>query len=330
MTHNRRVNFDVTNSGTTHDAPNAPAAGKPPRRTRRRVAATLALLIAIPLALFAINGVLLSRGESPYTETISEPPAESLADRDPLTVKVLAFNLAKCFAVREVARFDDVATVGRLIEQIADLIRAEQPDFVFLSEVLTECGPCPIDQVSALARAAGMHVSVFGENFNFGLPLYRVVGGSAILSRWPVEAVANPSLAGRRPFYVAKNNRRVLWSATRIAGQRVLLTSIHNDSFNRDNNARQMQQILEYAGEQPTLMAGDFNALPDWPAIQAVRESGRFCGVFEGPLTFPSDAPSRQLDYIFAPASWELLDHRVIESAVSDHLPVVAQFRIRW
>ena len=32
----------------------------------------------------------------------------------------------------------------------------------------------------------------FGENFNFGLPFYRVVGGNAILSRWPIEPVGNP------------------------------------------------------------------------------------------------------------------------------------------
>ena len=51
-------------------------------------------------------------------------------------------------------------------------------------------------------------------------------------------------------------------------------------------------------------------------------------GVFDGPLTFPSDAPNRQIDYIFAPASWELLEHRVIQTDVSDHLPIISRFRV--
>src|SRR5262249_10900156 len=157
-----------------------------------------------------------------------------------------------------------------------------------------------------LAEQTGMHAWAFGENYNFGLPFFRVVGGNAVLSRRPLEAVANPALAGRKPFFVTKNNRRVLWCAAQIGSQRILLASIHTDSFKRDNNLRQTQQILDYAGDVPAILAGDFNALPDWPSIELVRDSGRFRGNSDGPQTFPSDHPQRRLDYIFAPADWEL------------------------
>jgi endonuclease/exonuclease/phosphatase family metal-dependent hydrolase len=290
----------------------------------------LLLLAGLPLLLFVINGTLLSHGDTPYTEVVSDPPADSLGDRDPLIIKVLAFNIAKCFAFREDLSFDDVGAVAGRIERIAELINAEQPDFVFMSEVFTECGPCPINQASSLAKKTGMHVWAFGENFNFGFPFCRIVSGNVILSRWRIESIANSSLAGRQPFYVAKNNRRVLWCATDIGGRRVLLASIHNDSFERANNQRQMQQILDYAGDQPAILAGDFNAEPDWPSIELIRKSGRFSGAFDGPLTFPSDRPTRRIDYIVVPASWDMLDHRVIESDVSDHLPIVSRFRVNW
>ncbi|MFN0054194.1 MAG: endonuclease/exonuclease/phosphatase family protein [Planctomycetales bacterium] len=298
------------------------------RRVLRRIAVGLLLLAAALTALFVVNGTLLSRGETPTVEILSEPSGDAWEDRRPLTVKVLAFNIAKCFAYQEGATFEDVGAVRQRIEEISKLIRAEQPDYVFLSEVLAECGPCPVNQGAEVARATGMHVWAFGENFNFGIPKYRVVGGNAILSRWPIETVGNPSLAGRRPFYVTKNNRRVLWCATRIGGERVLLASIHNDSFNRINNAQQMQQILDFVGDQPAILAGDFNALPEWEAIQLVRESGWFSKPIEEPLTFPSDAPDRRIDYVFAPASWELLDDRVLDNTVSDHRAVVATFRV--
>src|SRR5205823_5900460 len=73
------------------------------------------------------------------------------------------------------------------IERIAELIRAEEPDFVFMSEVFTECGPCPVNQAAALAKAAKMHAWAFGEDYNIGFPGYRIVTGNVILSRWPMS-----------------------------------------------------------------------------------------------------------------------------------------------
>jgi endonuclease/exonuclease/phosphatase family metal-dependent hydrolase len=317
------------NPTPTPESATAKLAVPAPRRTRRKLAIALALVAGLPLVLFVINGTLLSRGETPYVEVISDPESASLDERDPLIIKVFAFNIAKCFAFHEDLSHDSTSAVAGRIERIAELIRAEQPDFVFMSEVFTECGPCPINQAASLAKKTGMHVWAFGENFNFGFPFYRIVSGNVILSRWPIEPIANPPLVGRQPFYVTKNNRRVLWCAVDIGGQRVLLASIHNDSFDRDNNQRQMQQILDYAGDRPAILAGDFNAEPEWPSIELIRKSGRFVGAFDGPLTFPSDDPSRRIDYIFAPANWELLDHRVIDNDVSDHLPIVSRFRIQ-
>lgn len=305
------------------------AAAAKPRRILRRVVVALFVLVGVPVLLFVVNGTLLYHGETPVAGTVSKPPRDSLDDRHPLTVKVLSFNIAKCFAFREGSGFDSVAAVQGRIDRIAKVIRDEQPDFVFLSEVLAECGPCPVDQVTAIASASRMHAWVFGEDFNIGVPGYRMVCDNAVLSPWPMESVTNISLVGRKPFYVTKNNRRALWCAAQIGGRRVLLASLHNDTFDRANNLRQMQQILDFAGEREAILAGDFNAFPNWPAIQVVRESGRFVGEFDGPKTFPSEKPERTIDFIFAPSAWELLEHRVIDNDVSDHRPIVSVFRVK-
>ena len=118
------------------------------------------------------------------------------------------------------------------MKDMAEVIKMESPDLVFLSEAVFECGPCPVNQVAWLARESGMHMWAFGENYNFGLPFHRIVGGNAILSRYPVELVGNPSLSGRKPFYVTTNNRRVLWCRLKIGDMPVLLASVHNDSYN--------------------------------------------------------------------------------------------------
>jgi endonuclease/exonuclease/phosphatase family metal-dependent hydrolase len=294
----------------------------------RRVGAVLTLALGIPFSLFVINGAVLSQGETPELHLLSNEPFQTRDDRSPVTVKVLAFNIAKCFVFKDGEGIESVQAVKERVGRISELIKSENPDFACLSETVVECGPCPVNQVASLAETTGMHAWAFGENYNFGFPLFRVVGGNAILSRWPLEVVGNPPLAGRRPFYATKNNRRVLWCAARIGGRRVLLAAVHTDSFDRENNRRQTEQILNFAGDQEAVLAGDFNALPEWPSIDLVRRSGRFHGAFDGPATFPSDRPDRRIDYIFAPARWELLDVRVLDSQVSDHMPVVATFRV--
>lgn len=302
----------------------------PPKTRRRKWKwAIIALFVAlvVPVLLFVMNGLVLSSAEQPQLRVLSTP-AESLEGRFPATVKIFAFNIAKCFVYKPSKGFESISAVESRVRKIAELIRAEQPDFVFLSEAVTECGPCPVDQVASLAESTGMHAYAFGENYNFGLPFFRVVGGNAILSRFPIEPVANPDLAGRQPFYVTKNNRRVLWCATQIGGERVLLAAVHTDSFKRANNLKQTEQILEFVRDEAAILAGDFNARPDEPSIELVRRSGRFSGNFDGPQTYPSDIPDQRIDFIFAPAGWELVDERVIDDQVSDHRAVVATFRV--
>lgn len=285
--------------------------------------------------LFCFNGLILARDETPLVEQTSVAPLAELAPTTndssaAPTIKILAYNIAKGFVHEGGVSFADADDVRKRMEAIAQLINNEQPDLVFLSEAILECGPAPINQVEFLAEKTGMASWAFGENFNFGLPGYRITSGNAILSRAALTSVANPSLAGRQPFYATKNNRRVLFCRTKIAGRAVLLGSIHTDSFDLENNLDQTKQILEFCGNEPAILAGDFNCRPDEPSIPYLVASGRFVGSTENVLTFPTQRPDRRLDYIFAPASWELVEERILPGTASDHLAVVATFQVKW
>ena len=312
---------------TSNPVPTPPVQRKP----RRRLLRVIAWLLTVPLlllSLFVFNGLWLAHDESPIIVITEHAPARE-SSSPPAEIKILAWNIAKGFVHKGGLSFENREVVEARMQKMIALIRDENPDFVFLSEAVTECGPSPVNQVAMIAQATGMHTWAFGENYNIGLPFYRMVGGNAILSRQPLEVVSNPSLAGRQPFYVTKNNRRVLWCAAQIAGQRVLLASIHTDSFNLANNLEQTKQILAFAGDEPAILAGDFNAKPDEASIKLIRESGRYAGEFAGPLTFPADKPNQTIDFIFVPRAWELIEHRVVASDASDHLPVVSRFRVK-
>src|SRR5262245_50247401 len=155
-----------------------PGPHRRPRRTARRVAAALALLVALPGTLFVINGTILSRGETPELHVLADETATSRDEHSTGTVKILAYNIAKCFVFEDGTGLASANSVNERLGRIAELINSENPDFVCLSETVVECGPCPVNQVSSLATATGMHAWAFGENYNFGVPLFRVAGGN--------------------------------------------------------------------------------------------------------------------------------------------------------
>ena len=285
--------------------------------------------VALLAILFVVNGLLLAHREEPFSAETGHP-ARSMADssQDERTFKILSYNIAKGFAYKKGISFDSVDAVKKRLDEIAILIAEEQPDLVFLQEAIFQCHRCPINQVEYLAEQGGMHVWAGGENYNFGLPFYRIVGGNAILSRHPLTLEANPPLPGAKPFYVTKNNRRQLWCRTTLAGHEVLLASIHNDSFSAKNNLAQMEVLLDYIGTRPAILAGDFNASSDSPSIELLRATGQFTGEWNGPFTFSVKDPHETIDFVFAPADWELVEHRVPSTTPSDHLPVISVFRL--
>ncbi len=294
------------------------------RSTAIRVSLVLLALPVLLLVLFVLNGTVLCDGTRPRCGTVGTPVSESV--REDGELRLMAFNLAKCFVRSGRFGFAERATVTRRLDAIAGIIRAADPDIICLSEVLRECGPCDVDQVRFLAEKTGFAYWTFGECSSFGLPFYRTVSGNAILSRYPLRPLANVSLAGRKPFYVTRNSRRALACSADTPYGELMVWSVHNDSFNLSNNLVQVRQLLDHTLSRDAFMAGDFNAEPDDASICAMRDCGRFAGVFRGPKTFPVDAPCRTIDYVFAPDSWVIREHRVITNAVSDHCAVLTAF----
>lgn len=287
------------------------------------------LLLAASIVLFFVNGLFLAERETPIQPAGPKPPPAPSARADSLgEVRVLAYNIGRLSVHEGGLRFAPSPETQNRLDRIAEIIKVHRPDLVFLNEAVWEYGHGGIDQVRHLARAADMPFWISGENYNFGLPFFRMVGGNAILSKWPLEPLGNPDLAGRKPFWIVRNNRRILWSAARIAGRRVALGAVHTDAVRPLNNLAQTWQILGTAGDRPTILAGDFNGVPGDPSILAVRQTGRFSGVTDGPATFPAGRPERTVDFIFGPAEWTVTEHRVIPSTASDHFPVFTVFRL--
>ena len=269
-------------------------------------------------------------GERPLHGRTSHSSTPLASDANSVILKVMTYNIWMGGAYRGGWCFEKPERVAERIEKIGELIRQQQPDIVFLQEVAIDSGPGSFNQVPVLAEKTGMHIWAFGQCLNDGLPFYRMVEGNAILSRWPVEPLTNQKMAGTKAFYeIGCDDQSTLWCKAHIGGQDVLLASVHLTSGDHHLEP-QVEQLLDFAGDRPAILAGDFNAEPNDPEIRRIVDTGRFSAKVDGPFTISSHDPHAIIDYIFVPRDWQLLEHWVPQTDLSDHLPVVATYRIPY
>ena len=112
---------------------------------------------------------------------------------------------------------------------------------------------------------------------------------------------------------------------------RVLATHFHHRT---DDHAVREEQASFVAGELvapsdpvPSILLGDFNALPESPCLAILAGAG-WRDVFDigdSSGTYPSRAPVRRIDTIFFRGPWQLLRAEIAPPWGSDHRAVVAE-----
>jgi len=209
------------------------------------------------------------------------------------------------------------------LERVGNLIRELDPDIVALQEIDSAVERSSrVDQASRLGELTGMH-SVFGAFFDYQGGRY----GMALLSRFPIESYANHWLPeGTEP-------RTGLAARIRLdSGQEIIVVGIHLYRTPEQRLAQASGLVDIYSDETtPVILAGDFNSLPDSDVLALLRRHWQVPDKGTDRLTYPSDAPQREIDYImYRPADrFEVVEHRVIhEPLVSDHRPVVIELRL--
>lgn len=290
-------------------------------RAWRRVALATALAIVALGVAFAIESTS-GNWRSPEIVELRRPSGRAVEGE----LRVLALNLAKCDAFGSSGISSDSKLRERL-ERVGDWLAAQSCDLVMISEVVFECPTHSWDQARYLAERGGFACFVRGENYRFGLPGLSVRSGNALLSRLALRRARVEPLVGRGARIDPTGRRRALWCEAELApGEWIAVASLRNDSFDLDNNLAQTRQILARCGDGPALIAGDFNAEPMDAAIALLRADGRWQGTDAWAATFPSRAPTRQIDYVLAPADWSRIERKVLDSTVSDHLAVFVRY----
>jgi endonuclease/exonuclease/phosphatase family metal-dependent hydrolase len=221
--------------------------------------------------------------------------------------RVMSYNICNTLGI------DKVRNVNRIVAVITNAA----PDFVLLQEldVATKRSK-GIDLPADIATRAKMHAT-FGAAIHFKGGQY----GVCILSKTAPLKTGTVALPGR------EERRVLLWAEfpdVVICCTHLSLTAA--DSLASVKLIDAQLDRPEWAAK-PVLIGGDFNSTPDSPTIVAMKAHWTALG--PAALTFPSDKPSEQIDYLFGarlPASCKVLKAAVIpEPVASDHRPIFVE-----
>ncbi len=186
-------------------------------------------------------------------------------------------------------------------------------------------------------------------NVHFG----RVLSGQSLHSRFPVrllERVVFPMPTERSFFYRRFYTERLAQvCAVQLPEGEIMVINLHLEAYIAPARIAQIKMVeqlyLAYRPLGPVIIAGDFNVAASVPAMDAQDLLGQLltwpglaCAIPPGEwgmaqhLTFPSNAPVEQIDFIFYDST------RIINQAsgtsplagtASDHRPVWLQFSFR-
>ena len=232
-------------------------------------------------------------------------------------MKIMTFNTQHCKNYLE--QFIDIPLMAKVI-------RDSGADIVSLNEMYGQgSAPNYTDQTGTLAQMTGMH-HYFARAIGYdGVKPY----GNGLLSRLPiVEAqtimIPDPPVKNGPKNY----ETRCVLKAKLEGGITVLVTHM---GLNPNEEENAVQTVLENLETEKCILMGDFNVLPDDPVLLPIRQRMKDAAdLIPGPvpLTWPSDAPEKKLDYIFVTPDVEILWAEVPRIIASDHFPHVAEVKL--
>lgn len=232
---------------------------------------------------------------------------------EPSRVRVLTYNL-----------HHGEGTDGKIdLARTAEVIKRLTPDVVALQEVdKATTRSLGVVQAAELGKLTEMHAA-FGKAMDFAGGQY----GEAILSQYRLAHVQ----VHRLPFTEGCEPRCALTARVRLGedGPEIMFAGAHLEHAKASLRLCQAQKLnpaLAAKNALPTILAGDFNDVPDSPAIKVLQPHWTDATSGQPDPTWPSDQPRMKNDYVFFRPidGWRVVEKQVInERVASDHRPLL-------
>ena len=221
-------------------------------------------------------------------------------------MKVMTFNIQHCNYFPE----------GKILfEPFIEEINNSDCDIIGLNEVrgrgfLKDY----TDQTRRLSEGSGL--------YSFFAPAIKVRGlapyGNALLCRYPIisaEIIKIPD-PEKRTGKEAYETRCIL--KAEIQAEEKYTVFVTHMGLNKDERENAVRMLLENAGEERTVIMGDFNCTPESEELKPLFD--KFICTDKSELTFPSDKPVKKIDYILLSRDMEVINKGTSKRIISDHL----------
>ncbi|MFL6144209.1 MAG: endonuclease/exonuclease/phosphatase family protein [Labedaea sp.] len=250
----------------------------------------------------------------------------------PDSIRVLTFNMHT--GIGEDGRLDLTRTAATIRDSGADVVGLQEVDVHWAARSEFR------DQAADLAALLGMR-AFFAPIYDLppdteGAP--RRQYGVAVLSRLPLLATENHQitrLSTQDPNPVPAPAPGFAEAVVLARGGPVHVYVTHLD-FRPDPavRARQVADTVRILDEDRRgarqVLLGDLNATPDAPELAPLlhRLGDGWAGTGPG-LTYPAAAPVKRIDFVAVSANLRVRAATVLDSAASDHRPVLAALTSR-
>jgi endonuclease/exonuclease/phosphatase family metal-dependent hydrolase len=255
-------------------------------------------------------------------------------DQPPIPVRLVTFNTHH--GVGEDARHD--------LPRLAKLLHSVDADLICLQEVDRYFGDRSedVDQALLLSRALDMQLAwgpAIDEPRSGDRPPRQY--GNALLSKLPILISDVHGLPGRG------EPRSALRTLIELDGGTLWVTNTHLSTGKPEQRAGQVEALaaLHTAPMEAGILVGDFNARPDAPELDPLRErftdawdlapdredqaGWRFWQRDEG-RTHPAWSPHRRIDQVWVSAGVSVATAQVLDSeGASDHLPLLVDLLVQ-
>lgn len=211
------------------------------------------------------------------------------------------------------------------IEDICEYVEELAPDIAGLVEV--ERGSVRNgrqDQVALIARALSHHFSYdckYGRNsFYRLLPILGQQGNVVLAKEAPVHQDQH--------FFPVGTKRLVM--EAHVLGLRIILVHLAVTRRVRRRQIKMLHSIIGEPGEQPTILAGDFNVFGGAAELAELMAYTGLRTLNEGHVaTYPAYAPRKELDFVLCSPHVGVNGFWVDTSCcLSDHLPLIADLEV--
>ncbi|WP_212974265.1 endonuclease/exonuclease/phosphatase family protein [Bacillus sp. J14TS2] len=212
-------------------------------------------------------------------------------------------------------------------ERIGEVMKMAEATIIGLQEVDRFFGERSKfqDQSLALANQLGFHFA-YGANIDeppVNGQTENSQYGNAILSKYPIVDAENITLPT-----LDEEPRGVLKAVLDVDGAFMHILNTHL-SLNEETRQQQIKKLIELIvdAKDPVILMGDFNADADNEGIKSLLAETHLTdclGEIEPNQTYPADAPTTRLDYIFTKGIQNKQSY-VIQQEGSDHLPIMTE-----